>query len=59
MSNSETKIKQNLINNEITESIEEIKLLLGLTSTRDIEVISQLLAENKFNLLRTNQIYMS
>ena len=59
MSNSETKIKQNLINNEITESIEEIKLLLGLTSTRDIEVISQLLAENKFNLLRTIQIYMS
>ena len=59
MSNSETKIKPNLINNEITESIEEIKLLLGLTSTRDIEVISQLLAENKFNLLRTIQIYMS
>ena len=59
MEKSEKINKQSSSENELTESLEEIKFLLGLNSFKEIETIKKLLEENKNNLLKTIQLYMS
>lgn len=51
--------KQSSVKNELYESLEEIILLLGITSNREIEMVKEYLSENKNDLIKTIKDFLS